>query len=783
MDQDELHRLEAQCIQEQPPACAAACPIHVDARGMIAEAAKGSFDAAAKIFRKTAPFPGIVSRVCDQPCQGACRRGEAGGAISIRAIERACVEAAAPARGGVLAAPRKDKRVAVVGGGLCGLTAAFDLGKKGWSVVVFEKRDRIGGSLWNFAEGELPREVMAADFKALEAVGVAIRAGVAVEGSEAALSALRAEFDAVFLAGGAEEEGTAFGLPVDGRGRIAVDPLTYASGRDGVFAGGGMLRGAEGRSPIQSIADGRRAATSIDRYLQGASLTGSRSGEGSQETRLYTSLEGVEPSPVVPMERPEEGYSREEAAREAQRCIQCQCLECVKVCEYLKDFGSYPRKYVRQIYNNLSIVMGVRRANKLINSCSLCGLCKEACPEDLHMGDVCKEARRVLVRQGKMPPSAHHFPIRDMVFSNGDKCALARHAPGTDASRYLFYPGCRLSGSAPERVREVYAVLREGLEGGVGLMLRCCGAPADWSGREELFRETLEGFAAEWRKMGKPKLVLACSTCYEAFKTHLPEAEIISLWTVLDEMGLPKAPVAAAEGGEQRVVAVHDACTTRHEAAIHERVRSILRRAGIGVEELALSRDRTECCGYGGLMSFANAELAGNVARRRIAESPLDYVAYCAVCRDYLSTKGKRTPHLLDLALGATLEEAAGRRAPGLSESRENRARLKRGLLKELWGESVGEKEPYEGIALNVSDDVRKVLEERRVLDEDAQQVVEHAERTGAKIFKKDSGRFLAHYKHTSVTFWVEYSSEQDGSFTVHNAYSHRMEIVEGEPS
>ena len=68
--------------------------------------------------------------------------------------------------------------------------------------------------------------------------------------------------------------------------------------------------------------------------------------------------------------------------------------------------------------------MGHRHANKLINSCSLCGLCREVCPEDLHMGLICKKARETMVDQGKMPPSAHDFPLRDMSFSNSDKCAF-----------------------------------------------------------------------------------------------------------------------------------------------------------------------------------------------------------------------------------------------------------------------------------------------------------------------------------------------------------------------
>lgn len=772
MEQEELRKLEDQCIQEHAPACAAACPVHVDVRAMAAAAARGDFAAAADILRKTVPFPGIISRVCDHPCQAVCRRSEAGDAISIRALERACLDRSPDFREKIQVLPHRDQRAAVVGGGLSGLTAAFDLGRKGYGVVVFERENRLGGSLWRLPENELPPRTMADDFLALGKVGVEIQLGINV-GEDILLDALRVEYGAVYLAMGAHPPNS-FDLELDPDGHIVVDPTTLSTSLPGIFAGGGMCRGTEDRSPIQSMADGRRAAVSIDRYLQKVSLTAARTGEGAYTTRLYTSTEGVEPLPAEPMANARQGYSEAEAMREAARCIQCQCLECVKVCEYLNSFGGYPKKYVRQVYNNLSIVMGHRHANKLINSCSLCGLCQEVCPEDLNMGLVCRKARQTLVEQGKMPPSAHDFPIRDMLFSNSEKCLLVRHQPGTAASRFLFFPGCQLAASAPEQVRKTYSLLQEKLDGGVGIMLRCCGAPADWSGREELLQETMGEFAEQWREMGSPRLIAACSTCFETFRTHLPEASVTSLWEVFDRLGVP---------GESRpeypmAVAIHDACSTRHEQSIHQSVRNIVGRLGMQIEELPLSRDRTECCGYGGLMFFANAEIAGKVIERRIAESPLDYIAYCAMCRDYLAHRGKHAVHLLDLVLGMPFDEAATRKGPVYSQRHENRVHLKSALLRKLWGEDVAERETYEKIELIFSDSVRELMETRLILVEDLQKVIEYAETTGNKLVNRETGHSLAHHKPASVTYWVEYSPQGD-AFFIHNAYSHRMEIDE----
>ncbi|MGC8493916.1 MAG: pyridine nucleotide-disulfide oxidoreductase/dicluster-binding protein, partial [Syntrophobacteraceae bacterium] len=489
------------------------------------------------------------------------------------------------------------------------------------------------------------------------------------------------------------------------------------------------------------------------------------------------STESVAPLPVTAMSDSSRGYSKEEAVREAKRCIQCQCLECVKVCEYLNSFKSYPKKYVRRIYNNLSIVMGHRHANKLINSCSLCGLCQEVCPEDLNMGLVCKKARQIMVEQGKMPPSAHEFPIRDMLFSDGEMSSLTRRQPGRSVCRYLFFPGCQLSASSPDHVRKTYGFLCENLEDGVGLMLRCCGAPAHWSGRAELFSDSFREIEALWEEMERPEIILACSTCYEIFKTHLPRASILSLWEVVDRSDLPD--VARIGSFPVGPLAVHDACSTRHEKHIQEAVRNILRRLGCEVEELALSGEKTECCGYGGLMFFANPELAKNVIDRRIGLSESDYLAYCAMCRDYLASRGKRTWHLLDLLFGEPSRDFAERKGPGYTLRRENRARLKNALLQELWGEKPIGMEKYGTIRLRISEEVRELLERRQILASDIQKVIDFAESSGSKLRSGRTNHFMAHWKPAAVTYWVEYGASGE-EFIVYNAYSHRMELAEG---
>jgi len=518
------------------------------------------------------------------------------------------------------------------------------------------------------------------------------------------------------------------------------------------------------------MSDGRRAAISIDRYLQNVSLTASRNNEGAYETKLYTNTAGIALETAVPL--PAAGYSQAEAIAEAGRCLQCQCLECVKVCEYLQEYGGYPRQHVRTVYNNLSIVMGERHANQFINSCATCGLCAAVCPTSLDMGAVCQTARRVMIQQKRMPPSAHDFALRDMAFSNSDKFALARNQPGTTTSAYVFFPGCQLAGSAPGQVTAVYDYLQAHLSGGVGLMLGCCGAPADWAGRDDLRTDALAQFQKSYNALGRPKVVLACSSCFQTFKARLPEVELVSLYTVLEEKGLPETAVIEPTDA----IAIHDPCTTRYETAVQDSVRHLVGRLGYDIAELPRRRDTTTCCGFGGLMVYANRNLAKKVVQQRIAESPADYVTYCAVCRDYFAAQGKPTRHLLDLIFGSTHNGGSG---PGFSQKHENRARLKRQLLQERWGETVTGQEEYAYIRLNLSDDVLAVIEERLILAEDVQQVIAFAERSGQKLLSAATGHFLAQFRPNTVTYWVEYAPEGDG-YTVFNAYSHRMDVGEG---
>ncbi len=90
----------------------------------------------------------------------------------------------------------------------------------------------------------------------------------------------------------------------------------------------------------------------------------------------------------------------------------------------------------------------------------------------------------------------------------------------------------------------------------------------------------------------------------------------------------------------------------------------------------------------------------------------------------------------------------------------------------------MAEAQGYQTLRLKISDEVQQRMEERLILVEDLQQVIDYSERTGSRLLNRNNGHFLAHYKPASVTYWVEYSTSED-EFIIYNAYSHRMEIAE----
>ena len=285
--------------------CQVACPVRTDARGYVRAIAAGRFEEAYLIARGPNPFASICGRICGAPCEVACRRGkvprvDADGhfvaidrPISIRALKRFACEQSGPdvrdldqvleavrsyapeiaADADEMAAllrsltagrftPADGQRVAIIGAGPAGLSAAHDLALLGFRPVVFETEPVAAGMLAvGVPSYRLPRELIRREVAVIEALGAEIRCGVTV-GRDVSLADLRREYAAVIMAVGAKNS-RALGLPGEGGPGVlgGVDLLRAVSlgtllalGREIVVIGGGNVAYDVARTVLRQIA-------------------------------------------------------------------------------------------------------------------------------------------------------------------------------------------------------------------------------------------------------------------------------------------------------------------------------------------------------------------------------------------------------------------------------------------------------------------------------------------------------------------------------------------------
>jgi len=206
------------------PPCKDACPAHIDVQGYVALIGQGRFAEALALIRRTIPFPGVIGRVCNHPCETACNRGRYDQPIAICALKRFVADweiresgdQGAGSGESVSRPPVPDprspipaaRRVAVIGAGPAGLTAAHDLALQGYAVTVFEALPVAGGMLAvGIPDYRLPRPVLEAEIASIQAAGVEIRLNTPVGGPGGpSLDDLRREYDALFISVGAHRE-------------------------------------------------------------------------------------------------------------------------------------------------------------------------------------------------------------------------------------------------------------------------------------------------------------------------------------------------------------------------------------------------------------------------------------------------------------------------------------------------------------------------------------------------------------------------------------------------
>ena len=187
-------------VQVLPP-CRAACPVHTDGGGYARLVAEGRYEEAYEVICRANPFPAVCAHICQRPCEKSCRRAQIDAPVAIRALKHFVVSNVEPRKAGP-APQTADERIAVVGAGPAGLTAACDLRQNGYRVTVFERLDRAGGMLNVIPRYRLPQEALDSDIENILATGIEITCGCEVGGEMTAGALLDKGFDAVVVASG-----------------------------------------------------------------------------------------------------------------------------------------------------------------------------------------------------------------------------------------------------------------------------------------------------------------------------------------------------------------------------------------------------------------------------------------------------------------------------------------------------------------------------------------------------------------------------------------------------
>lgn len=346
-----------QHVEKMPP-CHNACPSGNRIRGFLTTIAQAerlgkstdqALEEAWYIYTDTSPFPAVCGRVCPHPCEDNCNRRELDGAVNINPVERAigAYGLANALKLKKLTAEKRPERIAVVGAGPAGLSCAYQLARRGYSVTVFEVADKPGGMLLqDIPRFRLPAGIVEGEIQKILDLGVELKCGTWI-GRDISLDDLRSRYNAVFVAIGAEKDlklGVQCELVnaaiIQAPDFAGLESLVESPDTTAVAGTGQSVHDDDAASqPLvtTAIGRGRHAAKLIDRTL--------RRIEPEKEAILLPigadrmRLDHYEKKARATFDASEE-LTTEQAAEEATRCMSCgYCFDCEKCWLYCQEQG------------------------------------------------------------------------------------------------------------------------------------------------------------------------------------------------------------------------------------------------------------------------------------------------------------------------------------------------------------------------------------------------------------------------------------------------------------
>ncbi len=358
--------------------CQLVCPAHMNIPLMNRLIAHGDLRKALEVVKRDIPLPSVLGRICPAPCEAACRRKQVDEAVSICLLKRSAGDSCLPSENPLRPEQRDSsgKRVAIIGAGPAGLSAAYYLQLAGHQAVIFEKSAVAGGALVQLDEEILPANILRKEIEEIMATGVLVRCNETIDTEY--FAQLHTEYDALIIATGTlAEKGADFGLERSATGFFA-EKHSYQASVGKVFVIGNALRTS--KMAVRSVGQGHEVAMVVDQLLRTSEIKGAAERFNSKFGRLVQEelvhyLKEAEPRARVKAGK--EGFNPDSAMLEAKRCMHCDCRkpESCKLRKFSGQFQADQKRFKREERNQVEKL--IHREGIVYESakCIKCGIC------------------------------------------------------------------------------------------------------------------------------------------------------------------------------------------------------------------------------------------------------------------------------------------------------------------------------------------------------------------------------------------------------------------------
>lgn len=309
--------------------CQVICPAGMNIPLMIRQIKAGQLEDAIVTVKQDIAMPAVLGRICPAPCENGCRRAKFDQPVSICLLKRYVADvdlfSAQPYQ--PVCEPKKDKRIAIVGAGPAGLSAAYYLLQKGYTCTIYDDHDKPGGMLrYAVSRDKLPEDVLDKEIALIEKLGAKFQGKTKITSAKE----LQEDFNAVLIAAGQTE--------LADRDLMGVFAIPNTAARQ--------------KLAVRAVAEGKKAAIAIDEFLSGRNVTGPQKKFNNrigklQENEIDNFMLLADHSSRVSPLRKSEGFTDEQAKQESGRCLHCDCrkTDSCKLRQYSQQYQARQNRY------------------------------------------------------------------------------------------------------------------------------------------------------------------------------------------------------------------------------------------------------------------------------------------------------------------------------------------------------------------------------------------------------------------------------------------------------